>query len=223
MHATIEQLLSLRDGETTPAEIHDHVEDCDACRRELVRLVRIRDQLRALPAVEPDQTLWESIAVESLDRPTASRFSWGSAVGVAASFVLALVLITRMTPDPEAPAVPATQMSATQMSATPAPAAKVSDVVPANDAATVAELQTRSRRLETLRRAMPAGPEIVRASTAGTIADLQDQIAFVDMRLNAAQDESLTPAQQRALWRERVNLMQSLVRIEYARLQSPRY
>lgn len=218
MHATIEQLLSLRDGEATPAEVHDHVEACDACRRELVRLVRVRDQLRALPPVEPDQTLWESIAVESLGRPRPSRFSWGSAVGVAASFVLALVLITRMTPEPEGPAVPATRMSAT-----PSPATNVSEVVPPNDAATVAELQLRSRRLETLRRAMPAGPEIVRASTAGTIADLQDQIAFVDLRLNASQNEALTPAQQRALWRERVNLMQSLVRVEYARLQSPRY
>jgi len=218
MHATIEQLLGLRDGEATPAEVHDHVEGCDACRRELVRLVRVRDELRSLPPVEPGQTLWESIAVASVGRPSPSRFSWGSAVGVAASFVLALVLITRLTPEPEAPAVPASRMSAT-----PAPAANVSEVVPANDAATVAELQLRSRRLETLRRAMPAGPEVVRASTAGTIADLQDQIAFVDMRLNASQDEALTLAQQRALWRERVNLMQSLVRVEYARLQSPRY
>ena len=70
---------------------------------------------------------------------------------------------------------------------------------------------------------MPARPEIVRASTARTIADLQDQIAFVDMRLNAAQSLELNPDQRAALWRERVYLMQSLIQIEYARLQSPKY
>ena len=33
----------------------------------------------------------------------------------------------------------------------------------------------------------------------------------------------LTEAQKHALWKERVNLMQSLVQVEYARLQRPRY
>ena len=105
----------------------------------------------------------------------------------------------------------------------PPPAASVEEIVPADDAATMAELQRRSRQLEGLRRVMPQRPQIVRASTARTIADLQDQITFVDMRLNAAAELGLTPEQQQALWRERVYLMQSLIRLEYARLQSPRY
>ena len=58
---------------------------------------------------------------------------------------------------------------------------------------------------------------------AMTIADLEDRIALVDLRLNAADALELTPAQRQALWRERVNLMQSLLQVEYAQLQSPGY
>jgi hypothetical protein len=212
MHATTEQLLSLRDGEPVPPAVHDHVEDCDACRRELVRLARMRAELRRLPALEPGGNLWEKVAVASLERPAGPRFSWASAAGIAASFVVALVALTRLGPQSGPPAPAA------------APAARhVAEVVPADDVATVAELQLRSRQLERLRHALPEGPKVVRARTAGTIADLQDQIALVDLRLNAAQTLGLTPAQQQALWRERVNLMRSLVQLEYARLQSPRY
>ena len=55
------------------------------------------------------------------------------------------------------------------------------------------------------------------------IADLENRIALVDLRLNAADALALTPAQRQALWRERVNLMQSLLQVEYAQLQSPGY
>ena len=65
--------------------------------------------------------------------------------------------------------------------------------------------------------------QVVRASTASTIADLEDRIALVDMRLNEADTLELTPQQRQALWRERVNLMNSLVRLEFAQIQSQRY
>ncbi len=217
MHATTEQLLGLRDGEPVPGTVDDHVEACDRCRRELARLARVRDELRRLPAIEPDRSLWEAVAVGSLEGPSGPRFSWASAAGIAASFVVALVVLGRIGPGGDGPAVPSSTASA------PPTAAPAAEVVPSGDAASVAELQLRSRRLERLRRAMPERPRVVRASTAGTIADLQDQIALVDLRLNAAEELALTPTQREALWRERVNLMQSLVRLEYARLQTPRY
>jgi hypothetical protein len=220
MHATTEQLLCLRDGETVAPAVHDHVEDCDDCRRELVRLARVRDQLRSLAPIEPAGALWKNVASEAVAPAPGPRFSWLSAAAIAASLVLALALVTRLGGDGESapPAAPATAMDHT-----PAPATTVVEVPPADDAATLAELQLRSRRLEGLRRAMPERPQIVRASTARTIADLQDQIALVDLRLNAAADLELTQAQREALWRERVYLMQSLIQLEYARLQSPRY
>lgn len=210
MHATTEQLLSLRDREGPAPAAEAHVAGCESCRRELARLGHIREQLRALPPIPPGQGLWKSVAVGSLGRREAGPFPWLSAIAIAASFVLGLALIQRTGPgfpDPQAPA----------------PEAAMAEVVPSVEPVSLGDLQQRSRQLEALRRAMPQRAGVVRASTARTIADLQDRVALVDMRLNAASELGLNPAQQQALWQERVILMQSLLRLEYARLQSPRY
>jgi len=96
MHATTEQLLSLRDGEPLAATVHDHVEQCDVCSRELARLARVRAELRNLPPVTPQHSLWQSVAVGSLERPQHRHAPWLSAIAVAASFVLGLFLIGRL-------------------------------------------------------------------------------------------------------------------------------
>lgn len=226
MHASTEQLLSLRDGEPLAAEIHDHVESCGDCSRELARLARVRAELRNLPPVVPHQSLWRAVAVGSLEQPRAHHGPWLSAIAVAASFVLGLFLIGRLDMGPpdtsDVSPVPAETAAATGP-ADAAPGVGVSDVVPTAAPVTLADLQQRSRRLEVLRGAMPRRPQVVRASTARTIVDLEDRIALVDMRLNSASALRLTERQRQALWRERVNLMQSLVQLEYAQLQSPRY
>jgi len=210
MHATTEQLLSLRDGEGPAPAVEAHVASCESCRRELARLGQIREQLQALPPIPPSQGLWKSVAVGSLARREASPFPWLSAVAIAASFVLGLALIQRLgsgVSDPEASG----------------PETPIAEVVPSVEPVSLGDLQQRSRQLEAMRRAMPQHAGVVRASTARTIADLQDRVALVDMRLNAAAELDLDPAQQQALWQERVILMQSLLRLEYARIQSPRY
>jgi len=222
MHASTEQLLSLRDGEPLAAEIHDHVEGCSDCSRELARLARVRAELRGLPPVMPRKSLWQVVAVGSLEQPSQRHVPWLSAIAVAASFVLGLFLIGRFDMGP--PDVsPVPQSTVAVGSATDTTNVGVSEVVPSVAPVTLADLQQRSRRLEGLRTAMPRRPQIVRASTARTIVDLEDRIALVDMRLNSAAALRLTERQRQALWRERVNLMQSLLQLEYAQLQSPRY
>jgi hypothetical protein len=225
MHATTKQLLEIRDGEPVASEVHSHIDFCDICQGELARLARVRDELQALPVIAPDKGLWQAVAVDSLDRPAPHRFSWASAAAIAASFVIALVLVTRLSPGPEDPANNGAEQIAGNMKQQPAPqaAATVAEVVPPVEAVSSDELRNRSRRLENLRRAMPQRPQVVRASTTRTIVDLEDRIALVDMRLNAAAELGLTPQQDKALWRERVNLMNTLVRLEYTQISSPRY
>ena len=225
MHATTKQLLEIRDGETVASDVHSHIDFCDICQGELARLARVRDDLQALPVIAPDKGLWQAVAVQSLDRPTPHRFSWASAAAIAASFVIALVLVTRLSPGPENPADNGAGTIANNIEQQPAsdPAATVTEVVPPVEAASSDELRNRSRRLENLRRAMPQRPQVVRASTTRTIVDLEDRIALVDMRLTAATELGLTPQQEKALWRERVNLMNTLVRLEYTQISSPRY
>jgi hypothetical protein len=211
MHANTEQLLSLRDGEPVSADIVEHVKACHECRSEIARLERVRDALRALPEVRPGAHLWETVAVGSLDRASPNRFHWGSAVAIAASFVMGVALMTRI------------QDSGNDAGNAPletTPAATVAGVAPAVERS-VPALQLRSRRLETLRAALPRRQGVERAATAMTIAELEDRIALVDLKLNNADTLGLTIAQERILWKERVNLMQSLIQVEYARLQNP--
>ena len=225
MHATTKQLLEIRDGEAVASDIRAHIDFCDICQGELARLARVRDALQDLPKIEPHKGLWQTVAVESLGRPAPARFSWASAAGIAASFVVALVLVTRLSSGPEAPAGNGlvSGESNTEQSLSSTPAATVAEVVPPVEAASSDDLRNRSRRLESLRRAMPQRPQVMRASTTRTIVDLEDRVALVDMRLNAATRLGLTPQQEKALWRERVNLMNTLVRLEYSQISSPRY
>jgi hypothetical protein len=190
--------------------VEAHVTGCESCRRELARLGQIRAQLQALPPIPPSRGLWKSVAVGSLSRREPSPFPWVSAIAIAASFVLGLALIQRLGPGVADPGASA-------------PETPIAEVVPSVEPVSVGDLQQRSRQLEALRRAMPQRAGVVRASTARTIADLQDRVALVDMRLNAAAELGLDPAQQQALWQERVILMQSLLRLEYAQVQSARY
>ncbi len=223
MHATTEQLLSIRDGESVTDHARSHVDYCDVCQAEIARLARVQEELRALPAIEPGKRLWQAVAVESLDRPDRHRFSWASAAGIAASFVVALVLVSRMDREPAATVgTNGTAVTANNQSVSE-PAASVAEVVPPVESISVDQLRTRSRRLENLRRAMPERPQVVRASTTRTIVDLEDRIALVDYRLSAAERLGLSPQQEKALWQERVYLMNTLVRLEYAQINSPRY
>ncbi len=215
MHANTDQLLRLRDGEPVDAAVSLHVEDCERCRREVDRHRLIREILRGLPPVEPPADLWRTVAVGSVSPTPVPRFHWASAVAIAASFLLGLALMMRIGGD-------GTDPSKAPLETTPA--AAVSGLVQQpGSGVSLAALQNRSRKLEALRAAMPRQPKVERAGTAMTIADLEDRIALVDLRLHAADALGLTEAQRHALWKERVNLMQSLVQVEYARLQGPGY
>jgi hypothetical protein len=213
MHANTEQLLSLRDGDCDEPAVREHVERCDRCRREIGRLSQVRESLRSLPPVEPTSDLWKTLAMGALHRPEPARFHWGSALAIAASFVLGLALLIRLGGGSDVP-------GEAPVETTPA---AISTSTTENGRPLLPALQMRSQRLEALRAAMPRRPEVSRAGTAMTIADLEDRIALVDLRLNAADALQLTPAQRQALWRERVNLMQSLLQVEYSQLQNRGY
>lgn len=210
MHATTEQLLSLRDGRPVEAGPAAHVAGCEACSRELRALARMRTRLRDLPEMDPPRDLWRVVAVEAVARPPGpkrGRLLW---VGVAASLLLgvALVVATMQRPDEG----PARGTTTDLIAATPAPASSVNGT-------SRAELLETSRRLEAALRALPAAPQVTRASTALTIADLQDRLVEVDLSLN---DPRLDPAQERALWQQRVRLMDTLMQVRYSQLTEAR-
>jgi hypothetical protein len=210
MHATTEQLLSLRDGQPVSAAAAAHVRACARCRRELARFERTRSRLRALPELQPPGGLWRTVAVNAVKKPVRTRWRWAVAAGCAASFLLGMTLVLRFGPGNDPGPQPGTTTDL--IAATPAPASSV-------NGATTGELLDASRQLEAALRAMPAAPRLTRASTAVTIADLQDRLFEIDAQLSAQQ---LDPTKERTLWEQRVNLMDTLMQVRYAQLSELR-
>ena len=73
-----------------------------------------------------------------------------------------------------------------------------------------------SQHLEDLLQRLPGRPQIERVSTAAMIDTIEDRIQWLDFQLSDAPDSGLNEEQTQRLWRERVELMDSLVKVRYA-------
>jgi hypothetical protein len=82
-------------------------------------------------------------------------------------------------------------------------------VLPVSDA-----VRAENERLEWLLASLPE-PRTMRGSTAFTVAEIEDRLAFVDDRLSRVTLEPNAPERAEQLWRERVGLMNSLVQVRY--------
>jgi hypothetical protein len=72
-----------------------------------------------------------------------------------------------------------------------------------------------SRHLDLMLQGLPQRPRVERVAMAATLDSIEERIQWLDMQLTyaaAAQDETRT----QTLWRERVDLMDSLVKVRYA-------
>jgi hypothetical protein len=203
MHAPIAELLSLRDGEPVEAGVREHVESCAACTRALEDLKTARRRIRSLAPTRPRDDGWARIERQAFSPAHAGRRRrWPLAL--AASIVIAA-----------AGGGLALYME-NGASSTAAPVAKVAHQQP-----TIAQLQRRSSRLESMVNALSRRDAMMSAGAAGTIANLEDSIAAVDYRLNRGARVKMAPVRERRLWRQRVNLMQSLVTVRYAQSIAP--
>lgn len=202
MHARLEQLISLRDGAPVAAEAAVHVRECDDCRTEVARLGHWRQRLIDLPAFDAPEGAWQKIAARLDEQPVpVRRRYWVPAVGVglAACLVAGVVLVTLRLQAPPAAPTPRAVASATPM---------------------LSQLQSQSRYLEQVMQAMNGGDDqgLTTASTAATVAALEDRIALVDYAINRANTAPKPPTDLTALWQQRVNLMQSLAAVRYAQV-----
>ncbi len=226
MHASTEELLSVRDGETVAEAVVSHVEACEHCQGQLGRLSMIRSALGNLPEIAPPDGTWQRIlARHEASRPRERRNFVPQLIGLAAS-VLAVAAVLQVLDDPGRRAVRGMPESSTASSqaATPAmpPAAAARQAGGAPAAAATVPLATlisRSQRLENTLRALPRGPQLVTGSTAGTITELQDRIAMVDYQMSLGQLEDQDPDVARRLWQERIGLMNSLLAVRFAQAQ----
>ncbi|HEY3859621.1 MAG TPA: hypothetical protein VGM47_08430 [Gammaproteobacteria bacterium] len=203
MHASIEQLICLRDEEPVAAEVQQHVRACTQCAAALNGLLAARERLTALADPLPPGDAWQRIAAAS-DR-SARRRRWLPAVGFAATAAAVALLVLGL-----------------HIRSTPAPS-QLAVVSPSGDKpADVNQLMAQSRYLERAVLNLDGHTDdmAVTASTASTIAALEDRIALVDYEINTASGSGVGNDDPHVaqLWKQRVDLLQSLAAVRYAQV-----
>lgn len=203
MHARIEHLLALRDGQPVAAEVAEHVRICPICTGELQRLSAIRAEMQALPQFEAPAMAWDRIRQTIPDRRRGLRLGKvGLAAAAVAAVTLTVVAFITSHADRHGKGAQAELANARP---------EVRPVIPHVD-----ELVAQSQQLEQLLQKLPERPRIERVSTAATIDTIEQRIQWLDFQLSNAPEDDLSEEQSRQLWRERVELMDSLVKVRYA-------
>jgi hypothetical protein len=205
MHASIDHLLSLRDGQPVDAATAAHVEQCPRCSGELHKLRETQTKLQSLPQLEAPSSFAE--IQRAMARPVVAPRRVLSARLVAAMAFVTLTGIFFVALRDET--LPVAERGRTPVQ----PQEQLADPV---ETARVPELVAQSRHLEDLLQRLPERPRIERVSTAATIDTIEQRIQWLDFQLSDARDSGLNEAQTRRLWRERVELMDSLVKVRYA-------
>jgi hypothetical protein len=200
-HLSMEQLLSLREPASEPGQLtlREHVSSCPSCSAELDRLHQRTAHLKALPVLRPARDMWAPVAARRQAELRARRLRRGSLVGLAAAASIAVIALVGPRLLPRL----------------------------ANDggvtAAAIQDAQAQSATLERVLDAYNPNGRVINGRTAGVAQVLEDRIAQVDQRLQAAEmaSDAVVQDQERLdLWRQRVGLMDALVDVHVTRASS---
>jgi hypothetical protein len=206
MHARVEHLLSLRDGEPVDAAVRTHVAGCARCAAALAALAQRRARLQALPPVEPaGANGWRAVLGRRAEREAVDRLRVGlTRVAVAASIAVIGVAV-------------AWRMNGTanlfSSEVRPAVSALTAEQALAHDR--VVQLQSQSAALEEILTVLGERPVVERAGTALPIDTLEAQVQWIDHQLL----DSADARDAELLWRDRVQAMDSLVRLRVVEAQ----
>jgi hypothetical protein len=169
----------------------------------------LQQTLRELEDTPPPRAVWRRIEEQAraeglFTQRVPERTKW--LAGLAAAVVLAVLNI---------PISPLIDSGQEQFPTEPEYAATTTN---AEDMQVLNALMVRSQQIERNLRALPEQPSVVRASTAATISELEDQVAAIDYLL-AHPELQLSSEQKEIYWRERVRLMNSLLQLRAAQAQ----
>lgn len=206
-HLDMTQLLAARADQSEPgaAAARAHLVHCAHCRTELERLEQRMARLRALPSLRPARDAWPLVQrrlAGERRRRWVQRTGW-SVLALAAG--IALVFSVR--------SGALGMRSADQLHAAPGQEIGVG-------------LEGVKRRSQVLEAALEEyGPEtrVLDGRTAVVADALQDRIARLDAQLQSAQLEGpdrgavARDARLRALWEERIGLLDALVDVRVTR------
>lgn len=189
-HLMLSQLLRLREPGVEPgdAAAREHLARCPACQEEMDRLHQRVARLKAMPPLRPPRDRFPAVRAQVVAhrrRRLVTRTGLGS-LALAASVMLAVLLTEASHPMPAQAANP-------------------------DLSAAMAESQLLEQALHEL----DPDARLTDGHTARIAGALEDRIAAVDRKLEAAQ---LQPSDRQSqelgrLWRERVGLMDALVNV----------
>ena len=192
-------------------ESNEQPDDMMNCGLNIQERDLLQTKLQQLGDTVPPRAVWQRIEeqarAEGFFKPKiAERTKWLAGAGLAAAVVLAVL---------NGPSAPLSDGDQQQFPTEPAYADTAAN---SDDLRALNALMVVSRQIERNLRALPAQPSLVRVSTAATISELQDQIAAIDYLLNHPELQ-LSLEQEETYWRERVRLMNSLLRLRTAQAQ----
>ena len=163
-------------------------------------------RLAGLPSVDGGAHGWQAVQQKLhrreqavVRRRRAVRLSLAASVAVLACLATLNVVQRRAEPDGAV-----------------APLAAASKPAAAGE---LQQLRAKSVALEQVLAAMPDRPAVVRADSALPIDSLEAQVQWLDHQLSVDAGEAGSPEQAALLWRERVEVMNSLVLLRYAEAQ----
>ena len=163
--------------------------------------------MQSLPPLDAPSSFAEIQRAMARPVPQPRRLVWPRLVAAAAFLALTTIFFVALR-DETAPA----PMAERDMQPVP-PQEQPTDEV---EQVRVPDLVAQSRQLEDLLQRLPERPRVERVSTAATIETIEDRIQWLDFQLSGAPDSGLSEEQTRRLWRERVELLDSLVKVRYA-------
>ncbi len=208
MHARLDELLSLRDGEPVDAALGPHLQTCEYCAAELRRLSRLRDELRELAAKPAAGPGWPAVREELARREHRRDIRRRQARYVAAASLGAVALMLGL------------RISDSPRHTESAAVAQVPPVIEGGSGPTLEEMRRRSQELEALLGSLPERPAVERADVGVPIGLLEERVQRLDHELSvAAVGDATTSSSQEALWRDRVEALDTLVRLRYVEVQ----
>lgn len=207
MHAELFELIAMRDGEPVDAGVMQHLDRCVHCREQLKNLSRTREVLNSLPMLPPPDAVWERIrAARELETVTVSRrLSYRIAAAVAVMAVTTAIVSLSLLRD-----MSESQPDFTDVSPVTAESSGFPRV-------TLVSLQDESRQLENLLQSLGPRRATVSLHTASAIGELEDNITWIDYALANA---SVTEDERKALWQQRIELLESLLAVRAAQASS---
>jgi hypothetical protein len=210
MRYRTEDLLTLRDGEPIDVEFEARLANDAEAAAAIERLRDLADEIGALPALAPPDAAEARVLAAMRDargggrsQRAYSRAASVAGIAAAAAVTVAIAAAAFRLGGPADPSQTAHNGAGGSEAETP-----------------YVTLVAESARLEQMLSQLPAPRRVVSGGTAGTIAGLEDQIAFIDDQLTIGAVGGLEPGSRHALWQERVDVMNALVQVRYAQSQA---